>query len=108
MIKSSLAVTNLNFEKFCAEELPLPGARQEDPDAVVAVLPLQRAPLLKQVVLQRLTVFRFTIPDREESVEVLGDNVFRVAWDGVLVRIRARASSEMNLKQCVRNMNMVK
>ena len=87
MIKSSLAGTNLNFEKFCAEELPLPGARQEDPDAVVAVLSLQRVPLLEQVVLQRLAVFRFTIPDWKESVEGLGDNVFRVAWDGVFVRI---------------------
>ncbi len=79
--------TNLNFKKFSSEELPLPGARQEDPDTVVPVLPLQRAPLLEQVILQRFAILRFPIPDREESVEGLGDNVFRIARDGVLVRI---------------------
>ena len=81
----------LNFKKFGAKELPLPGAGQEDPDAVVAALALQRNPLLQQVVLQRLAILRVAVPGREEPVERLGNDVLRVARNrcraGVLVRV---------------------
>ena len=75
----SRGLSYLNFKELGPEELPLPGAGQEDPDAVVTTLALQRVPLLQQADLQRVPVLGVPVPDREEPLEGFGDDVFRIA-----------------------------
>ncbi len=72
---TSAAVKNyyLNLEERRAEQTPLPGAREEDPDAVVAALGLQREPLVQKERLQSPGVVAVSVSAREEAIQSLGD-----------------------------------